>query len=136
MPFVAFIIITGFVVVNLIIAVICDAVHVLGAESKAGLEGYTEETFPGNGEGDGRQWLKGVESKSEESMNNKETPYSREDRLRDLELKLDEMVLIQEHMRKTIEVLINTLQESGDPPAEKIRRHSVEEISNSLCIPF
>ena len=29
-PFVIFIILTGFVVVNLIIAVICDAVHMLG----------------------------------------------------------------------------------------------------------
>lgn len=44
-PFVSFVIISGFIVVNLIIAVICDAIASLHKDDKAKLEGnYDEDT--------------------------------------------------------------------------------------------
>ena len=94
-----FIIITGFVVVNLMIAVICDAVHVLGNSDKAGLEGYDAE------EGSGEE--SSVEHNSPETA-----PYTTEGRLQELQLQLDEMDMVQDQMRKTIEVLIKQLQGS------------------------
>ena len=42
-PFVAFVIISGFIVVNLIIAVICDAISSLHKDDKAKLQGNYEE---------------------------------------------------------------------------------------------
>lgn len=44
LPFVVFVIVTGFVVVNLIIAVICDAISALHEEEKAKLHGTFEDT--------------------------------------------------------------------------------------------
>jgi len=43
LPFIVFVIITGFVVVNLIIAVICDAISALHEDEKAKLHGQYEE---------------------------------------------------------------------------------------------
>jgi hypothetical protein len=43
LPFVVFVIVTGFVVVNLIIAVICDAISALHDDEKAKLHGTFEE---------------------------------------------------------------------------------------------
>mmetsp|Transcript_3680 Transcript_3680/g.8475 ORF Transcript_3680/g.8475 Transcript_3680/m.8475 type:complete len:385 (+) Transcript_3680:129-1283(+) len=42
-PIIAYVIISGFVVVNLIIAVICDAISALGSDEKAKLEGNYDE---------------------------------------------------------------------------------------------
>ena len=113
-----FIIITGFVVVNLMIAVICDAVHVLGNSDKAGLEGYDAE------EGS-------VEENSFEHKSPETAPYTTEGRLQELQLQLDEMVMVQDQMRKTIEVLIKQLQGSDAsesrtslPPTEQLSHRS------------
>ena len=115
-PFVCFIIITGFVVVNLIIAVICDAVHVLGNSDKANLEGYSEDNYPANNvEGETRQWLKGqsgdaLDTNSFGASEGNGQPYTMEQRLHELELQLDEIMIVNEQMRKTIEVLTKQLQ--------------------------
>ena len=117
-PFVFFIIITGFVVVNLIIAVICDAVHVLGNSDKANLEGYSEDKYPANNvEGEARQWYKGqsgdaMETNSFEASEGNGQPYTMEQRLQELELQLDEIMTVNEQMRKTIEVLTKQLAAS------------------------
>ena len=102
-------------VVNLIIAVICDPVHVLGNSDKAGLEGYDSEG--------GSRGENSFEHNSPETA-----PYTTEGRLQELQLQLDEMVLVQDQMRKTIEVLIKQLQGSDAseyrtslPPTEQIR---------------
>ena len=44
LPFISFVIISGFIVVNLIIAVICDAIAALHADDKAKLHGQYHET--------------------------------------------------------------------------------------------
>ena len=59
LPFIAFVIITGFIVVNLIIAVICDAISALNDDEKAKLEGQYDnkgqdmDNTSQNGEGEG-----------------------------------------------------------------------------------
>jgi methyl-accepting chemotaxis protein len=45
LPFIVFVILTGFVVVNLIIAVICDAISALHDDEKAKLHGNYEESL-------------------------------------------------------------------------------------------
>jgi hypothetical protein len=45
LPFIAFVIISGFIVVNLIIAVICDAISALHADEKAKIHGMYHEGY-------------------------------------------------------------------------------------------
>eukprot|EP00571_Detonula_confervacea_P009381 CAMPEP_0172325084 /NCGR_PEP_ID=MMETSP1058-20130122/53125_1 /TAXON_ID=83371 /ORGANISM="Detonula confervacea, Strain CCMP 353" /LENGTH=548 /DNA_ID=CAMNT_0013041539 /DNA_START=39 /DNA_END=1682 /DNA_ORIENTATION=+ len=111
MPFVVFIVITGFVIVNLMIAVICDAVHVLGNEGKARLEGYGSEDFPSRS-----MWGNSYEGDTNHAT-------GAEHRLQQLQQQLDEMVMMQEQMRTTIEVLITQLQENA---AKKAASMSIE----------
>jgi len=96
MPFVSFVIMTGFIVVNLIIAVICDAVHVLGDEDKMALQG-NDNLSPRNHPMQAASIDEGDPNKFAEQ------PYpASDDRLRDLTMKLDEMMRVQEQMQKTM----------------------------------
>lgn len=102
--FLMFIIVTAFVVVNLIIAVICDAVHVMGNDSKAGLVGFESEELRSIG----------MESDLYDGGVNKMTnPASTEQRLQDLQRQLEEMVLVQDQMKTTIEVLMQQLSQNA-----------------------
>jgi hypothetical protein len=101
LPFVAFIVITGFVVVNLIIAVICDAVHVLAETGKAGLHGDSEESEGGH-------------FYYEDDVNYATPPATyTQQRLEVMQRQLDEMTKVQEHMGRTIELLVRRLGENG-----------------------
>jgi hypothetical protein len=106
-PFIIFIIITGFVVVNLIIAVICDAVHVLGNENKAGLYGL-----------DGEESLLSKKDKpfyiNDQVQEAPSSQSTATQRLEELQQQLDEMVMVQDQMRRTIEVLSSRLTFSHD----------------------
>ncbi len=90
-------------VVNLIIAVICDAVHVLGNENKAGLYGYDSES---------------LKSKTDKPVGLVQVVPSSQStaaqRLEELQQQLDEMVKTQDQMRRTIEVLSSRLAFSFD----------------------
>jgi len=101
-PFIIFIIITGFVVVNLIIAVICDAVHVLGNENKAGLYGF-----------DGEESLLSKNDKEfymrDQVQDAPSSQSTATQRLEELQQQLDEMVMVQDQMRRTIKVLSSRL---------------------------
>ena len=101
MPFVLFIIITGFVVVNLIIAVICDAVHVLGQDDKECIQGYESDVSPL------------LESDEGPYQDDYPPPNAAEQRIGHLQMQLDEMVLVQDQMKETIELLIQRLQENA-----------------------
>ena len=90
LPFITFVIITGFVVVNLIIAVICDAVSALEDEERAKLHGTFEA------------------SPSEESQH----PALQEDvreQLDVLETYVDELASMQEQTLRTLQVLTRQL---------------------------
>lgn len=94
----AFIVITAFVVVNLLIAVICDAVHVLGDDVKDGLIGEDSDANILAGE------LPPL------------TPTER--RLEELEYRLSEMMQVQDQMKISIEMLVKQLRESKAREAE------------------
>mmetsp|Transcript_14146 Transcript_14146/g.30860 ORF Transcript_14146/g.30860 Transcript_14146/m.30860 type:complete len:400 (-) Transcript_14146:108-1307(-) len=108
-PFIAFVIITGFVVVNLIIAVICDAVSALEDEERAKLYGTGEEESTAN----------------EESQH----PALQEDvreQLDVLETYVDELTNMQEQTLRTLQILTRQLQEhkeakgiNDDPKADE-----------------
>lgn len=113
-----FIIVTAFVVVNLIIAVICDAVHVMGNDSKAALVGYESEDFS-----------EGMDSNLYDGGINHTSPVSTEQRLQDLQQQLDEMVMVQDQMKTTIEVLIQQLRENT---MGKVRPLSIDSQSQAI----
>jgi len=90
------------VVVNLIIAVICDAVHVLGNENKAGLYGF-----------DGEESLLSKNDKEfymrDQVQDAPSSQSTATQRLEELQQQLDEMVMVQDQMRRTIKVLSSRL---------------------------
>ena len=91
---------------NLIIAVICDAVHVLGAEGKSGLHGNESDDYPSA-------------SKDENLYVDDEYPASTTDqRIEQLQQQLDEMVTVQEQMKSTIEILVKKLHYNASREAE------------------
>jgi len=99
LPFIVFVIITGFVVVNLIIAVICDAIAALHDDEKAKLHGTFEDSET---------------SENDESMH----PAMQEDvreQLDTLENHVDELTQMQEQTLITLETLARQLQ-SQQPP--------------------
>mmetsp|Transcript_18865 Transcript_18865/g.38096 ORF Transcript_18865/g.38096 Transcript_18865/m.38096 type:complete len:343 (+) Transcript_18865:86-1114(+) len=106
-PFVIFIILTGFVVVNLIIAVICDAVSILGGvDNNAGLSAYAAE--------DGRPKEVCIDGENyniiEQKVEGGGKPSSQlctttAQRLEELQKQLDDLVVAQDQMRRVIEVL-------------------------------
>lgn len=114
MPFVAFVVITGFVIVNLMIAVICDAVHVLGNDDKADLAGegilsQSSEEYP-----------------YENDLNSNATGTRR--RFLQLQQQLDDMIMAQEQMRSTIEVLKTKLRENAKKESASM---VIEEADNT-----
>mmetsp|Transcript_31728 Transcript_31728/g.66510 ORF Transcript_31728/g.66510 Transcript_31728/m.66510 type:complete len:416 (+) Transcript_31728:933-2180(+) len=103
-PFALFIVITAFVVVNLIIAVICDALQILGHNE--GLEGISAEVDMSQDQ---------LDDDMIHAANNT-SPTER--RLGELQTQLNDMVLVQDQMRKTIGVLITQLKENASREAK------------------
>lgn len=90
LPFITFVIISGFIVVNLIIAVICDAISALHDEEKALLHGRALEE---EGEGD-------------DSSGN---PKDIKTQMEALEQQVEELSKIQEQTMNTLELLTRHL---------------------------
>eukprot|EP00970_Alexandrium_tamarense_P013114 scaffold3253_cov180-Alexandrium_tamarense.AAC.1 len=111
LPFVAFIVATAFVVVNLIIAVICDAVHVLGSEDKAGLYGKHVEDNQPKAKSKSNDQFEMNSSPLATVMETPSTSDSRELRLRELQQNLDEMISIQNQMTDMIVLLTKKVKE-------------------------
>jgi len=120
-PFIIFIVITGFVVVNLIIAVICDAVHVLGNENKAGLYGYDSESLQSKTDKPDHppDQVQAVPSSLSTATQ----------RLEELQKQLDEMVKTQDQMRRTIEVLSSRLTFSLDRNGGEVPQYEGDDDS-------
>ena len=123
-PFVAFLVITGFVVVNLIIAVICDAVRVMGDDSKndltggmspmnrpTDLAGGISPTTRTNHRGIGYDIDRPFGAVSIESGAVGLAPKSGLHQLQLLQRQLDETVVVQEQMMSKIELLAKLLQD-------------------------
>jgi len=94
-PFIVFVIITGFVVVNLIIAVICDAISALHEDEKAKLHGTFDEND---------------HDETDESQH----PALKEDvreQLDALENHVDELTRMQEETMTTLQTLALYIQE-------------------------
>ncbi|KAL7510767.1 hypothetical protein ACHAXN_009803 [Cyclotella atomus] len=85
-PFVAFVVVTAFVFVNLIVAVICDAVHVMSDRGLAGLTGYDEDEIT-------KIRIRGPLELSPRASN-----LALGQKLREIERSIDEIVSIQNQM--------------------------------------
>ncbi len=99
-------------VVNLFIAVICDAVHVMKDENKAGFGGLSM----GNENISMSYYLSECPSGAmKEDSNYYQAPGhlhgSELHRLKQLQLQLNEMVIVQEQMRTKMELLAKLLQD-------------------------
>lgn len=93
-PFIAFVIITGFVVVNLIIAVICDAVSALEDEDRAKLYGTGDD-----------------ESTDHEESQHPALQEDVREQLDVLETYVDELTNMQEQTLRTLQILTRQLEE-------------------------
>ena len=125
-------------VVNLIIAVICDAVHVLGKPDKDGLHGYDSNEFMSGGIRNSLSLEESLKIGEEvQQMNHTEL------RLQELQQQLDEMVIVQKEMGAMIDMLVKTLRENAErerslqsKPAGEIRFRSYgvdsSEVDKSL----
>lgn len=105
LPFIAFVIITGFIVVNLIIAVICDAISALNDDEKAKLEGQFDNTK--------------AQEADEDSMDGQENPDGSplpeadvQEQLDSLEAQVEELTRVQVQTLYTLEYLAKQLQRS------------------------
>jgi hypothetical protein len=95
--FVAFIVVTAFVFVNLIIAVICDAVHVMGDRGVAGLTGCDEDE------------ITKIRSRDPLELSPRASNLALWHKLREIERSIDEIVSIQNQMV----MLMDKLARSG-----------------------
>lgn len=99
---------------NLIIAVICDAVHVLGNENKAGLYGYDSDSLQSKTDRPDHPPDQVQAAPSSQSTATQ--------RLEELQQQLDEMVKTQDQMRRTIEVLSSRLTFSLNTSGGEVSR--------------
>jgi len=98
-PFIAFIVITAFVVINLVVAVICDVVSDLDKEGQAGLYGFdSDEEF---------------EMAQKRNFDNSAKKGAIDNRMRELQQKIETMVKMQDQMRSTTILLANKLRDSA-----------------------
>jgi hypothetical protein len=106
LPFISFVIITGFIVVNLIIAVICDAISALNDDEKAKLEGHKlAETDPDDSNSGGT----GGENRDE--SNGSPLPEADvQEQLDSLEAQVEELTRVQVQTLYTLEYLARQLQ--------------------------
>jgi hypothetical protein len=107
LPFIIFVIITGFVVVNLIIAVICDAISALQDDEKAKLLGTFEEDSEDSEDGDDSDIISGNEGTESEH------PAFQQDvqaQLNTLEEHVKELASMQEDSLMTLKRLTRLLR--------------------------
>ena len=103
-PFVIFIILTGFVVVNLIIAVICDAVHMLGGVGNNTTNDHPmEEVCIDEGNHSIEQQIEGGDMLYHQQLYS--TTKTTVQRIEELQKQLDDLVVAQNQMKRIIEVL-------------------------------
>ncbi len=98
-------------VVNLLIAVICDAVYVMNYENKAGFGGLSmgNENIMSNDLGECQS--RAMKGDSNYYQASGHLHGSELHRLKQLQLQLNEMVIVQEQMRKQMELLAKLLQD-------------------------
>jgi chromatin segregation and condensation protein Rec8/ScpA/Scc1 (kleisin family) len=155
-PFITFVILTAFVVVNLIIAVICDAVHLLGDDSRSALGGigsgllsYEEEAREVCQKQ--TEWRYGTQQHNDEGVESglaaaatttsprqqlsprqstiaaATTSRTRtQQRIKEIERKLDEMVMAQDQMRRTIEILSSRAKMMKMKALQKRKKHAMK----------
>lgn len=93
--FIIFIVMSAFVVVNLIIAVICDALQILRKAERAMLFGLSED------EDEAGEWAN--KDDNDEELHTEEDKIQQ--RINDMHRMLDEVVASQERMNRTIKYL-------------------------------
>ena len=125
---------SAFVVVNLLIAVICDALQILRTAEAAVVQkmhgSYMEEEDEGFEMDDNGMILEGSEGEQQSDGGAAEEALSRERiqlRVKQMEHMLDEMVVSQETMARTIDYL--SLALSADRKSDSLT--SINEINNS-----
>lgn len=114
--FIIYIIMSGFVVVNLIIAVICDALQILRSAERAMLFGLSED--------EAGEWpLRADSNDRDDEQHAKDDSIQQQ--INDMHLMLDEIVASQEKMNKTIQCL-SLVVESQEKTVKAKQRGSNE----------
>lgn len=115
LPFISFVIITGFIVVNLIIAVICDAISALNDDEKAKLEGgYDNSNKELEEDEDGN-----LIPAQDESTHSPLPEADVQEQLDSLEAQVEELTRVQVQTLYTLEYLARQLQRARNAADEK-----------------
>lgn len=119
LPFIVFVIVTGFVVVNLIIAVICDAISALQDDDKAKLHGTFEER-------DGESEVSDEDYEGDEGDHSRH-PESVSSGVVEVQVQLDilehhmvQLAQMQEQTMRTVEILTQKLQQLHDTTIQSV----------------
>ena len=137
--FITFIVMSAFVVVNLLIAVICDALQILRTAEEAMVEklhgSYVEEDYANQGiEIDQNGGI--VEGSSQIGDTNGQEVMSKEERVRtrvnEMEHMLEEMMTSQQTMARTIEYLSLALYSDRKRPSDSLGSISESELAMDL----
>jgi len=119
-PFVAFVIISGFVVVNLIIAVICDAISALHDDARANLYG---QQLDSDSEGDGGDGAAGGSPRSgggarggRHGHGNAELDASEaaKEQVDSLEKQIEDLLLVQQQSMRALENLTREVEKARE----------------------
>jgi hypothetical protein len=141
-PFITFVIISGFVVVNLIIAVICDAISALHDDERAKIMGTTttsssnaavttavDSVVAGDSStdmDDDSNHTATAKSKTAENHRINETPTV-ENQLNALEQSVEKLAQIQEQTARTIELFLKRMEFEKNYP-----QHSIPKLTQFL----
>ena len=115
LPIIVFVIIAGFVVVNLVIAVICDAVAALHDDDRAKLHGNYEENA------------------QDESEETRQQPRDMKEHLEQLDEQADRLARLQEESLKALEIL--TMRLDTNPTVLSVPRTNSSSVSTHVSVP-
>lgn len=140
--FITFIVMTAFVVVNLLIAVICDALQILRTAEEAMVEklhgSYVEEDYANQGieiDQNG-EIVEGSSQMGDVNGGGNQEVMSKEERVRtrvnEMEHMLEEMMTSQQTMARTIEYLSLALYSDRKRPSDSLGSISESELAIDL----
>ena len=116
LPFIAFVIISGFIVVNLIIAVICDAISALHDDARANLYGQhldsDSESDDGDGTAQGSPRARG--GRHGHGSTEEDASEAAKEQIDSLEKQIEDLLLAQQQSMRALENLTREVEKARE----------------------
>ena len=113
-PFVAFVIISGFVVVNLIIAVICDAISALHDDARANLYGQHLDSDSESDGGDGAAGGSPRGGRRGRGNAEEDASETAREQIDSLEKQIEDLLLVQQQSMRALENLTREVEKARE----------------------